>query len=812
LIVAKTLPKMEFDPDVLMRIFTIIPVFLVLVAGAAVLWAYFFVLSLLPAGESLVEIPGLTADVRVFRDANGIPSIIGEQEQDVATVLGYVMAQDRLWQMDYLRKAGQGRLAEILGPDFLDGDHLMRAIKVSTRVKEYPGNLRENEKKWLESFVNGINRYVSVHEKKLPVEFSFLEYRPEPFSPNDIGDICLAFAWDSSSAVRIDPIMTQILARLGKDRAMEVWPVDSAAFTGFVSVELVGWEPQGLLFPRSGAGLVFGRVPGFRGGCLWSVGPTRSRSGKPMTCSSVYQSLSAPGFWYKANLRAGEFYSSGAFIPGIPAALAGANRHSSWGAISSSADDADLFIEKLDSKGVGNYWRIDRWNKVEELKQIYRVRGGSSIGRTVRLTETGPLVTDSYQNAAMSLRWTAQDGLSLIPVLLRLNRAANGSEVKSALKQLIAPCLDVVWADDQGNWGIQSAGRMPIRSSYSDGIVPQPAWTGVHDWLGYIPFNELPAITNPSSGLAVKAGDRPGGSHYPYFVSCYWDEMGRAPRIMQFLEHNQELDRDIFEKLQNDCFSPLARDLTPILLKALNGKSRKTPMDRDALRMLSSWDFQMSKESPAAAVFGLFYRSLLENLVRSSLSDSLYKGFGSNFSLGTRLVRKIFIQDQKQWLEGIDPEQILLTSFEKGITRGKRLMGSEADKWTWGKIHAAEFIHPLGVRSRFMESLYQVGPVPVSGSVDAINFAGGAPSEFLKIVEGVSLRQISDITGPPQVFAASPMGISAHFFSGHYKDQMRVWADGRLFQYSVHFADAQKEDSSAVLFKPARVGQISMGD
>ncbi len=221
---------------------------------------------------------------------------------------------------------------------------------------------------------------------------------------------------------------------------------------------------------------------------------------------------------------------------------------------------------------------------------------------------------------------------------------------------------------------------------------------------------------------------------------------------------------------------------------------------------------QQKRVNARADVFGLFYHSLLENLVRSSLGDSLYKGFGSHFSLGTRLVRKIFIQDQKQWLEGIDPEQILLTSFEKGITQGRRLMGSEADKWTWGKIHAAEFIHPLGVRSRFMESLYQVGPVPVSGSVDAINFAGGAPSEFFKIVEGVSLRQISDITGPPQVFAASPMGISAHFFSGHYKDQMRVWADGRLFQYSVDFADAQKEDSGAVLFRPTRVEQISMGD
>jgi penicillin G amidase len=812
LISIKDLLKIDFDPDFLMRFFTVAPVLLILLAGAGALWVYFFTLSLLPVGESLVETPGLSADVKVIRDAKGIPSIIGENEEDVAFVLGYVMAQDRLWQMDYFRRAGQGRLAEILGSDYLDGDHLMRTVRASMRAKEYPGTLAEHEKRWLEKFVQGINRYIAAHAKKLPVEFSFLDYRPEPFSTEDIMSICLAFAWDSSPAVRIDPIMTRILGRLGKDRAMELWPTDPAAFPGVVSSDLLGWEPKGLLFPSPDALNILGRVPGFRGGCLWSCGPERSRSGKPIVCSSVYQPLSAPGFWYRAHLVAGDFCLSGAFIPGVPAALVGNNRRLAWGSISSTVDDADLFIQKLDPETTQRYWRIDRWNKIEERNERYRVRGGSSVNRVARWTETGPMVSDLHNYAALSLRWTALDGLGLVPALLRMNRAANGEEVKSALKPLVAPCMDVAWADDQGHWGIQSAGRIPIRSTYSDGIVPQPAWTGVHDWLGHVPFDELPAVTDPPTGPAIATDNRPGGERYPYFVSCYWSDADKTSRIMQVLGDNQQWRRELFEKLQSDSFSPLARDLTPILLKTLDAQTKKTGIEEEAAKLLGSWDFQMTKGSPAAAAFGLWLQTLLRDLFRNPLGDPLYEEFVGSGPLGLRMVKKIFLQGEKEWLDGVSPEQTLTTSFQKAITRGKRLMGGDPGRWKWGGIHAVTFAHPLTLRSRFMEFLYEVGPVSVSGSADAINFAGGSSLHPFKVVEGVSLRQISDLTDPPQIFAASPMGISAHFFSTHYKDQMRAWEDGRSFYDPVQLADVGKNDLGAMFFRPSRVGRISMGE
>ncbi len=339
MISAKAVLKMDMDPIKLLRIFTVIPVVLILLAGAGAFWIYFFVVSLLPEGESVVNIPGLAAEVKVVRDRTGVPGIIADREEDLAMVLGYVMAQDRLWQIDYLRRAGQGRLAEILGSDYLKGDMLMRTLRAGTKNPDYSAVLNEREQMWLDHFVQGVNRYIVSRAAKPPVEFSLLEYRPALFSAEDVKSICVALAWESSLAGRIDPLMTRIFAKLGKDRAQLLFPSDPACFHGSVSADLKGWNPTGIIFSRLLSGRGFPRVPGFTGGSVWAVGQARSASGSPLTACSVYQRLTAPGFWYRARLSAPNFQLSGAFIPGVPAAVVGNNDHVNWGCVSAAVDE-----------------------------------------------------------------------------------------------------------------------------------------------------------------------------------------------------------------------------------------------------------------------------------------------------------------------------------------------------------------------------------------------------------------------------------------------------------------------------------------
>jgi penicillin amidase len=803
----RALRKMDIDPAWLLRIFTIIPVALIVLAGIGALWIYFFVMSLLPESQSRIDLPGLKAEVSVVRDGKGIPGIIGANEADVATVLGYVMAQDRLWQMDFLRRASQGRLAEILGREYLDSDQLMRIASAGRQNQESADKLNEPQRVWIESFVRGINLYLARHSGKLPVEFSLLEYRPEPFSVDDVLGIFLALAKESSPAFRVDPVMVRILGRVGPKRAFALFPADPAASRKLVISDLRGWQPDGLIFRVAASSPGLARVPGFRGGCLWALGREKTRSGNSMAGCMVYQALSAPGFWYRARLVAGDFHLAGAFVPGVPVALVGSNRYVAWGAISTPADDADLFVERLDSDSPKHYWRVDRWRPLREITETYRIRNGRSIQRTVKLTETGPLVSQVTNGKGLSLRWTARDGLGLVPAFYSVNRARSGDGIVTALQSLVAPVLYVVWADSDGGHGMQMAGRVPVRSSGSDGIIPMPGWTAVHDWKGFIPFAELPSVSG--GGPLVVSDGRPGGPDYPYFVSCYWNDDSRKNRISKLLAGAGEQSPQTFQHVLSDTKSPLARDLVPVLLKAAGAWKSLNPAQEKAIEILRSWDLSMPRDSAGAAVFALTYQSLVDELFRKSLGEDCFPGFSRENRLVAATIKRIFLGGRTDWLGKTGPGKVLLRSFQKAIDQGTSMMGSNLSKWKWGDVHKAVFRHPLTARSRFLELLYHVGPVSLAGSDDTIDLAGWFPSHPFLVRNGVSLRQISDMTHPPELVGITPMGASAHFFSTHYKDQMSAWAQGRYVRDPIVKADIRQTGMSGVLFRPGTHGRIS---
>lgn len=798
----KPVRKLDMDPLWLLRIFTVIPALLILLAGLGAIWIYFFTLSLLPEGHSVVDIPELQANVQVVRDSNGIPGILGENEEDVAMVFGYVMAQDRLWQMDYLRRAAQGRLAEILGPDYVDGDHLMRTIRAGMQSDQQLSELGEKERNWLTAFVRGVNRYIARHARKPPVEFSFLEYRPEPFAPEDALDICTALAWQSSRARKIDPAITAILGHLGRKRALPLLPTDPAVSPALVTAGLKNWQPRGLLFfsPLNQEPLAI-RFPALRGGAAWAVGSANTVSGKPMSACSIYQDLAAPDFWYRARLAARDFVVSGAFLPGVPIAVAGNNGHLGWGCVTAPVDDADLYIEKVDSDSPTQYWHIDRWRNLLVSKQMYRIRGGSSVTRNIRLTHAGPLVSDVWQDNVISIRWTGQGRSGLFSTLYALNRAHGHTQVTAALKRLVAPCLNVVWTDDDGNFGTQLAGRVPIRPPQSDGIVPMPSWTGVHDWRGYIPFDELPSQTNPSDILAVVADGRPGGPDYPLFTGCYWSSDERRRRVRELVGRSDEHYRESFQQIQADTYSGLAQQMTPVLLATIKANQLNSSAEQIAYDLLGSWDFHMKRESAGAAVFGLVFRSLVEELFSEQLGRALYRQFADCHPVPARIVRNIFLKSNAPAGLSVDRSEVLLASFHKGVAMGRTLLGDDPKTWKWGDIHKTVFRHPLTARSRFLELLYEVGPLSVPGSQDTIDHSGWSSVHPFVSLEGVSLRHVSDMTEPPQVFAVSSMGSSAHFFSSHYKDQLVPWVNGRSLRDPVARADIRKNGFNAVLFR-----------
>ncbi len=801
--------RLDLDPSLLLKIFTVIPVVLILLAGAGTLWIYFFVLSLLPESQAGVDMPGLSADVQVVRDKNGVPGIVGNTEEDLALVLGYVMAQDRLWQMDCLRRASQGRLAEILGSRYLPGDHLARTLRAGMAEKRPPDQTTARQNLWLEHFVRGINRFISTHAGKLPVEFSILEYRPEPFTVEDVNGILMAMAIESSAALRIDPLLARLSGRLGEDRVRPLRPGDPAAPRPLVLTGLKGWEPEGPLFRQAVEGLDAFRAPGLRGGCAWAIRGENTREGKGLAAWLVYQALTAPGFWYRARMATEGFHLSGAFIPGVPVAVVGNNAQISWGCLTVPADDADLYVEELDSNRPTGYWRSDHWVKLKEVQERFRVRGGSSGYRPVRLTQEGPLVSEPSEGKAFALRWTGFGGLGAFPALYALNRARRGADIAEPMSRLAAPCMTVAWAEHSGEFGMRSAGRVPIRPPESDGVQPMPAWTGVHDWLGFVPYDELPRSGGAGRELVMSTDGRPGGADYPYLVSCYWDGPGRERRLRTLLRMGDKIDREAFQKLTSDSVSTMAEDLVPLLVRAAETSPKGNDAQRKAVRLLHGWDCRMTADSAPAAVFGLFYQALAEDLFSGVMGDKLYGAFVSCPALASRMVRRIFVEKQVDWLGSASPEAVLCRSFERATRRGVGTMGSDPSKWKWGNVHKAVFLHPIAARSRFLELLYQVGPVAMAGFGDSVAYSGWAYTQGAALSEGVSFAQVAETGLPPSVFSMSPLGISGHFFSGHYKDQTQAWLSGKLFRDPVEGADIRRSGMTAVKFKMRRVNKTA---
>ncbi len=805
----KTSRMRDMDPLWLMRIFTVIPAALIILAGAGTLWAYFFVVSLLPESRTRIDIPALTLDVRVIRDGKGVPGIVGEREEDVALVLGYVMAQDRLWQMDCLRRAAQGRLSETLGRDYLEADHLMRTVGVPRSATLDAARLGPRETVWLDRFIEGVNTFMSANSKKLPVEFSLLEYRPEPFTREDVLGILAVLAWDASPARRVDPTVARLIARLGAEDALELIPSDPAASAGSIPESLVGWAPRGWFFtPAAWRGLP-SIVPGFRGGCLWGVDGRRTGSGKPMTACSVFQTLSAPGFWYRARLVAGNFHLTGAFPPGVPVTFVGNNVDLSWGAVTTPADDADLFIESLDSDAAERYWRIDRFWPVRFSQETYRVRGTSSVTRSITSTATGPLVSAVSDSRALSLRWTGRDGVGLFPAFFALNRAGDGDEARTALESVAAPSLNVIWADSKGGYGIQTAGRIPVRPPGSDGIIPRPAWTGVDDWQGFIPFDELPAVTNPPDGICLAADGRPGGTDYPFFTGCYWNVIPPTDALQNLLGRHETYQPETFQAMQNSSLSPAAAAFLPAIRSALEGAFTPESAEGRSLAILASWDGRMSRDSTGAAIFGLTYQALLETIFLERLGEELFYGYTAYPAPAWRILKQVILEGEKPGPKWPSRTELLKTAFSRAIELGIDRMGPEQKKWSWGAVHVAEFRHALTDRSRFLELLYDVGPLSIGGGADTVDIAAWSKIHPFRVVEGVSLRQVADMTVPPRVFAAMPMGTSAHFFSSHYKDQTPAWLEGRAFQEPVHRADIAKSGFNTVIFRAGDRNKIS---
>lgn len=739
-------------------------VFVTLVIG--VIGGWLWLLSSLPKTDGTLSVTGLKQSVEIRRDDKGVPHIMAQTEHDAYMALGFVHAQDRLWQMDFLRRLGAGRLSEIVGEATLPSDRRMRTLGLyrlaQSTIKRLPADTRAA----IEAYTRGVNAYLESRNGAWPLEFYVLRYRPEPWKPAD------SLVWSRAMAIflsrnwREEVLQTRIKKALGAD----VLPV---LFPDFPSD---GPRTLAALETLWGNPLAAGSASN-----SWAIAGQRSATKNPLLANDPHLRFRTPALWYLAKIDWPGSRLTGATVPGVPFMILGQNQHIAWGFTSAETDVQDLFVEKLDTGNPGWYRAPEGARPFDTHREVIKVRNQPDVAVTVRRTRHGPVISDLSPDLASLV----PDGhvLSLATPALRaddesaqasflLNRAKNWDQFRNAVRHWHSPHLNITYADRDGNIGMIAAARIPLRNE-GDGRFPAEGWSGEFDWTGWIPFEELPQSYNPRNGMIANANNPTAKADYPYILGRFRTPGYRAQRLDQLLKDAPTADMSDMIRIQNDSVSVAARDLLSLLLKT----RPKTELAGRVHALLRGWDGTMARNIPQPLIFIAWLRALDRRLLADELGD-LYKYYGG---LHTQTV-KIILQRATGWCDNKNSaaeetcDDQIAAALTDAMDELSQRFGADFTRWQWGDAHRVRFDHPVLGRLPLIGNLFNVR-LPADGGPYTLNrgMIRASSAAPYASVHGAGYRAVYDLATPDKSrFIISP-GQSGNWFSPHYDDLAESW-------------------------------------
>ncbi|MCH7729804.1 MAG: penicillin acylase family protein, partial [Planctomycetes bacterium] len=560
------------------------------------------------SGEATVDVG---SSVQIQRDRWGIPHILAENDADLFFGFGYTMAQDRLFQLDYLRRKGLGRLSEILGEDGLEMDTIARTVGLNRIAESEWEQLPDDVRQTLESFSRGVNALIEGSADQLPIEFDLLDYQPEPWTPVDCLAIENEFRWYLTGRFPVIVIPELAKRTLGTGSLYEEFLLGEADEESILQPGDYSPRPQEVNATLDPVGHVMGDPDAATGSNNWVVSGTRTTTGAPLLGSDPHIAFEAVSCWYEAHLSGGSFNVAGMAYVGIPAIMFGRNRRVGWAITNNICSQRDLYKEQTDSDHPSCFQYDGQWEREREVIEEIKVRGREPIKKCVRFSRNGPVVNEilpkefpaAHDNETITLKWIGAYGGGWLTSLLAMDRANNVNEFREALRPWHVPTFSIVIADVDGQVAFQSVGRIPIRKSIERGM--RPGWEPDHQWQGLIPFESMPHMIDPSRGWIASANNRLAPDDYPYKLFGCWNSGWRAARIRQMIESRERLAIEDMREMHQDTMSLRAVSLTPALLANLS--SREDGRIRQAISILQSWDFQIQSDSVAATIFNTFF-------------------------------------------------------------------------------------------------------------------------------------------------------------------------------------------------------------
>lgn len=757
-------------------------------AGAA---GWFWLGTSLPDLDGDIALSGLDAPVTVARDAHGIPFIQAGSERDAAFALGFVHAQDRFAQMELTRRVGAGRMAEILGADLVPMDSMMRTFGVYRLAAADAAALPASVRTHLEAYAAGVNAWMRTDHGALPPEFYALWFEPEPWSVTD------SLVWIRLMALRLTGNWNTELLRAGlrrhvpEDLIENLFPEAEGPSTlasgsagrpaGARGVETGGDETDT-------AGLWREAGPGWRaegGSNVWALSGARTSTGGPILANDPHLGIGAPAVWYLAHVETPDRVLAGATVPGLPFLVLGHNGKVAWGLTTTHGDASDLFVERLSKTDDAVYDTPEGVRPFSVRNEVIRVRFAEDVLLQIRSTRHGPVISDVNPAAAEAAgddHVLALRNSALLPgdpgatALYRVNRANNVAEVREALRAMRAPQQNVAYADSH-SIGLSMPSQVPIRRS-GDGADITRGWTGDHDWTGFVPFEELPHVADPESGMIVNANNRVVGPAYPHFISRFWPDGYRAERIEDVLSDAGPTDLAFSTALQLDIRSGTAGTLLPVMIDpAVAGGGNAEVLDG-----LRKWDQSMAVDRWEPLV----YEAWLREATRAIFADELDEAFEEWWGARPETLLHALTSEQTLCNDTRTPDvetcgQTLAAALRAALDWTAARYGSDRRSWRWGDAHMATFRHPVFGRVPLLGDLTDIR-TPAAGGQHTVNRGGFMvtdPVAPFEMVFGPAYRAVYDLSDLDRsLFIVAP-GQSGNPLSPHYGDLVDVWREGR---------------------------------
>jgi penicillin amidase len=785
---------------------------LVVVIAAISAGAAWYIHSKQPVRSGEVQLRNLQAPVSVRYDERGVPHIQAQNEADMYRALGYVHAQDRLFQMEMMRRLSRGELAAVLGPKLIDTDRLFRTLGIRQHADAYAAKMDPSKpaNQALTAYLDGINQYQAGHPA--PLEFDILGIPKRPFTAEDTLSVAGYMAYSFAAAFRTEPVLTYVRDELGAD---------------YLKVFDLAWHPDGVLKPSLAANdwsdlnrlaklsqqaLEEAGLPQFEGSNAWAVSGSRTASGKPLLAGDPHIRFAAPAVWYEAQLSYPGFELYGHHQALNPTASLGHNQDFGWSITMFQNDDVDLIAEKVNPANPNQVWYQGQWVELQSRDERIEVKGGEPVELTLRRSPHGPIINDALGSLAgktpIAMWWAFLETENpILDAFYQLNRADTLAKARASAEKIQAPGLNVIWASAAGDIGWWAAAQLPQRPA---GVNPSFILDGASsaaDKLGFIPFSANPQEENPNRGYIVSANHQPlpaNGMEIP----GYYNLPDRAQRLDQRLADNSvKWNLQNSQALQLDTGSGYSQRILQPLLPIL--RDAASVEEQPLVQLLADWNGEHSLDGIAPTLFNQLVYQLTDSAMRDELGDSFFDNLLSTRVLDVALPRLAADADSPWWDNRATPikedrASTVKVAWQASLAHLRRTRGESPADWQWGPAHTLTHEHPLG-KQKPLDKLFNVGPFAAPGGHETPNNLSAriGPAPW-SVVYGPSTRRLIDFADPTHALGINPVGQSGVLFDAHYQDQALPYMQGLYMPQHFSDVDVAANTQSTLQLLPAK--------